>query len=202
MLDKKRFFIVFIIGSLSSFAFPKVSEKAEKKDKKKSVVVEKILPYDYKVENNKIKIEEKGSSKIHYLKNLKQYPSIRVTLPYHKILKKDPGEKPDEKEDKKQKREKKLPKKRNLSENDEDKINLLIEKAKSSYLSGDFEEAIGYLKQAKKIDEDSPLVHKMIGSVYMQMGEQGKGLEFYKSSLDLDPDQSDLQIEIERMKEK
>lgn len=136
------------------------------------VFSEKDPEYTYKVEGDDLLITNTLTSKTHIFENYRSHPGLTIRLPL---------EVPSDE---------KLP------------LEALIKEAKTSYKSGRLIQTLDFLRRAKKIKNNSYLVNKMLGSVYLELNLKEKGLKFYKESLRNKSNQEDLKIEIRRLEKK
>lgn len=157
--------------------------------------------YDYQIEDDDIIVYDKRFSKSYRLKNFRTYPGIIIKLPLPDGFEEEHEEEKENKKEEKEKLEKEqeeLEKNLGKSANNQ-MVHLLLDKAKDSYKAGDLTHALEYLRQARETEPNSALINKMIGSVYMEQGNQELGLQFYQESLKNNPDQDNLKIEINKI---
>jgi tetratricopeptide (TPR) repeat protein len=65
------------------------------------------------------------------------------------------------------------------------------------YKKGEYDKALTYLLKANEVLED-PVVYSHLGDVYFALGKKEEAIRYWKLSLDLQPEQSDLKDKIQQ----
>jgi len=66
------------------------------------------------------------------------------------------------------------------------------------YRLGDYKEAEKWIRKAIELGSKSPVLNDHLGDIYLKLAERSKALEYWKKSLELDPNNQSVRNKIER----
>ncbi len=155
---------------------------------------------DFYTKDNDLYIVNKEEQHIYRIKDI----SSRSALTIHVPAKKKEGKenKSPEKDQAEQESKETKPLKKNSEENlvkDRVLLNKYILESRDFYQSGQLKQAWDVLDLAEEIDSQDHRIKTMKGSLLIEMGDTKLGLEYWKESLKINPQQVELREKIKSL---